>query len=111
MENTSLTVAQSVIAAVVSGVVIFCTRAFPFVLFSKQEPPEILRFIEKNIPPMVMAILLVYCFKSVRFTREPYGIPELVALGVTVAAHLWKGNPMISIFGGTGVFMFLNRIL
>jgi branched-subunit amino acid transport protein AzlD len=40
----------------------------------------------------------------------PYGVPELVALAVTIGAHLWKGNPMLSIFGGTAVFMVLSRV-
>jgi branched-subunit amino acid transport protein AzlD len=105
-----LSISQLIVAVFVSALVIFATRAFPFVLFSKRDPPALLRFIEKNIPPMVMAILLVYCLKSVRFTASPYGIPELAALAVTIGAHLWKGNPMISIFGGTAVFMVLSRV-
>jgi branched-subunit amino acid transport protein AzlD len=110
MAAGSLSCFQAVIAAFVSAAVIFATRAFPFALFSRREPPVILRFIEKNIPPLVMAILLVYCLKSVRFTQSPFGVPELAALAVTAAAHLWKGNPMLSIFGGTAVFMLLCRL-
>ena len=105
-----LSISQVAAAVFVSGAVIFATRAFPFVVFSKRDPPSLLRFIEKNIPPMVMVILLVYCLKSVRFTSSPYGVPELAALAVTVGAHLWKGNPMLSIFGGTAVFMALSRM-
>lgn len=107
----NLTLIQAIIATFVSAAVIFALRAFPFVLFSKREPPKVLRFIEKYIPPMVMAVLLVYCFKGVNFMSKPFGIPEIVALSFTVVIHLWKKNSMISIFGGTIIFMILSRIL
>lgn len=105
-----LTLSSALIATVVSALVIFATRLFPFALFSSREPPELLRFIEKYIPPMIMAILLVYCFNGVSFSSAPYGVPHLVALAVTVVTYLWKGNSMVSIFGGTIVFMILKNL-
>lgn len=107
----NLSVLNVIIASIISGVIIFSTRAFPFVLFSKREPPAFIRFIEKYIPPMVMAILLVYCFKDIRFSACPYGLPYFIALAATVVLHLWKNNSMVSIFGGTILFMILHKIL
>ncbi|MFA6856740.1 MAG: AzlD domain-containing protein [Treponema sp.] len=107
----SLSLSAVVTATIVSALVIFATRAFPFALFSRRNPPRIIRFIEKYIPPMVMAILVVYCLKDIRFTEKPWGIPSLTALVVTILLHLWKRNPMISIFGGTLLYMILLRIL
>ncbi len=95
-------------AVVLMALVIFATRALPFLLFSRRDPPRALRFVEKYIPPMVMAILVVYCLKSVSFAAPPYGFAELAALSFVVAVHLWKNNPMISIFGGTIIYMFLK---
>ncbi len=106
----SLSLNSALLATLVSALVIFATRLFPFALFSKREPPPLLRFIEKYIPPMIMAILLVYCLKDVNFARRPFGLPQLVALAVTVTSHLWRGNAMISIFGGTIVFMVLRNL-
>lgn len=106
-----LTLIQGIIATVVSAIVIFSLRAFPFVLFSKKDPPVILRFIEKYIPPMVMAVLLIYCLKDASFLVKPFGIPEFVGLLFTIAVHLWKGNSMISIFGGTAIYMVLSRFM
>lgn len=106
-----LTLNQALIATLIGTAVIFSTRAFPFVLFSKREPPAIIRFIEKYIPPMVMAVLLIYCFKDVQFMAKPFGIPEISALVVTVILHLWKNNSMLSIFGGTFLYMVLIHIL
>lgn len=106
----SLSLNAALLATLVSALVIFITRLFPFALFSKREPPPLLRFIEKYIPPMIMAILLVYCLKDVDFAHHPFGLPQLVALAVTVISHLWKGNAMVSIFGGTIVFMVLRNL-
>lgn len=106
----NLSLHAALLATLVSALVIFATRLFPFALFSKGEPPRILRFIEKYIPPMIMAILLVYCFKDVNFTSHPFGLPQVIALAVTVVSYLWKSNSMISIFGGTIVFMILRTM-
>lgn len=104
----SISLSSALLATLVSALIIFATRFFPFALFSKKEPPKILLFIEKYIPPMIMAILVVYCLKDVSFTASPFGLPQLVALTVTVITYLWKNNSMISIFGGTIVFMILR---
>lgn len=106
----SLSLTAALLATLVAALVIFATRLFPFALFSKREPPPILRFVEKYIPPMIMAILLIYCLKDVDFVHRPFGLPQLVALAVTVITYLWKGNSMVSIFGGTIVFMILRSI-
>ena len=105
-----MTLSAAILATVISAIVIFLTRLFPFALFSNKEPPALLRFIEKYIPPMIMAILLVYCFNGVSFSTRPYGIPHLIALAVTVITYLWKNNSMVSIFGGTIIFMLLKNL-
>lgn len=105
-----LTLSAAMIGAAISALVIFATRLFPFALFSRREPPALLRFIEKYIPPMIMAILLVYCFNGVNFTVRPFALPHITALVVTVLTYLWKHNPLISIFGGTILFMLLQNL-
>lgn len=109
--NQTLTLAAAFIATIISTLIITSTRAFPFVLFSRKDPPAIIRFIEKYIPSMIMAILLVYCLKDVQFSKAPFSIPELSALALTIILHLWKHNPLVSIFGGTIFYMFLGKML
>jgi branched-subunit amino acid transport protein AzlD len=109
-----LSLKDAVIAIFCCGAVVFLTRVFPFLLFSKRKPPAALRFIEKHLPPMVMAVLLVYCLKDIRFAAPQLsaggGIPQLAALAVTVALQVWKGNAMISIFSGTALYMALINL-
>jgi branched-subunit amino acid transport protein AzlD len=109
--NSQLTLAAVLTAVIVSALVILATRAFPFILFSRRDPPRIICFIEKYIPPMVMAILVVYCLRDVKFTPLSGGMPSFAALSVTIILHLWKRNSMISILGGTVLYMLLVRVL
>lgn len=110
MNKTSLLMA--VIATFLSGIIICLERAFPFLIFSKRNPPAIIRFIEKFIPPMVMAALVVYCLKDMKFTGGTSGwLPYIAGVAVTAVLHLWKHNTLLSIFCGTAVYMFLLQFL
>jgi branched-subunit amino acid transport protein AzlD len=109
--STNLSLTMAILGTLVSAAIILITRAFPFVLFSRRDPPRIICFIEKYIPSMVMAILVIYCLKDTRLEVHPWGLPSFIALAVTVVLHLWKRNPMISILGGTILYMILSRIM
>jgi len=56
---TPLTLKAALVATFISALVVFLTRAFPFIVFSYRDPPRIISFIEKYIPPMIMAVLVV----------------------------------------------------
>jgi branched-subunit amino acid transport protein AzlD len=101
---------DALIAVFFMGLVILATRAFPFLLFSRRDVPSVIRFIEKYIPPMVMAVLVVYCLKDIRWTAWPSGIREIAALALVVTVHIWKKNAMLSIFGGTALYMALLSV-
>lgn len=88
------------------------TRFTPFILFpeSKEIPPYI-RYLGKVLPPAMMGLLVVYCFKGVSFVKPSFGIPELLAGAVIVALHRIKNNVLISIAGGTAVYMVLVQFV
>lgn len=106
----ALTVKQVIIAILLSSLVIFLTRLLPFLLFSKKNPPRIIKFIEKYVPQMIIAVLVVYCFKDVEFAQSPYGLHFLISCAVVVVLHLTLKNSMISILGGTVLFIILSRL-
>lgn len=106
-----LSLSQAFIAMFVSGALLFLLRAFPFILFSKKNPPALIRFIEKYIPSLVIASLLVYCLKDVHVTTPPFCAPSAIALAACVMLHLWKNNAMLSIFGSTALYMLLDYML
>lgn len=92
---------------VVVAIATFATRALPFICFGSREPPAMLSTIEKNLPPMILLLLVIFCLKDVQWLSAPYGIPELFTIGVVSGLHFWKRNAMLSIFTGTVLYMVL----
>lgn len=91
----------------VVAIATFVTRALPFVFFKAIKPPILLSTIEKNLPPMILLLLVFYCLKDVHWSQFPYGTPELLTILVVTVLHVWKRNAMFSIFIGTGLYMLL----
>jgi branched-subunit amino acid transport protein AzlD len=97
-------------AMLAMGLVTLACRAAPFLFFMKRKPPALVDFLQLYIPPMIMMVLVLNCFKSVKFASPPYGIPALVS-GLAVAGlHLWRRNTLLSILGGTALYMLLIRV-
>ena len=95
-----------IIAAVMLATVL--TRFLPFLLFSGgRRRSAVIAYLGKVLPTAAIGLLVVYCLKGVRFTASPYGIPEAAAIAVITALHLWKKNVLLSIGGGTAVYMLL----
>ena len=96
----------TIILAVAAGTQI--TRWLPFWLFpEKKEPPQVVTDLGRLLPPAMMGLLVVYCLKGVAWTASPYGAPELLAIAAVVLLHRWKGNVLLSIAGGTALYMLL----
>ena len=88
----------------------FLTRMLPFAVFPKnKEIPRVVQYLGKVLPPAVIGMLVIYCFKSVRVTAFPFGLPELIAGAVVVALHVWKRNNLLSIGVGTVLYMVLAQ--
>ncbi|MGN0070621.1 MAG: branched-chain amino acid transporter permease [Atopobiaceae bacterium] len=84
------------------------TRALPFVAFGgKRQIPHWLEELGNALPGAIFALLALYCFKDVNFLAGTHGVPELIAAAAVVVLHLWKHNMLISVAGGTILYMFL----
>jgi branched-subunit amino acid transport protein AzlD len=59
----------------------------------------------------MMGLLVVFCLKSVAITKAPYGIPEALAIIIVIVMHRWKSNALLSIGGGTAVYMVLLQLV
>lgn len=95
----------------VSAIVTFFTRVFPFLLFGKGEKMSpALTFIGRTLPLSVIAVLIVYCLKDALFISFSALWPQLIGVLATVLLHLWKRNNLISIAGGTIIYMILIRL-
>ena len=88
------------------------TRWLPFWLFpEKKEPPTIVTYLGRVLPAATMGLLVVYCLKGVSWTAAPHGIPELLSVAVVAVLHRWKGNVLLSIAGGTALYMVLVQMV
>ena len=89
------------------------TRFLPFVVFSSkdQQPPEVVRYLGRVLPAAIFGMLIVYCLKGVSLTSGSHGIPEAIAIGVTIALHKWKHETLGSIAGGTLCYVLLVQLV
>lgn len=88
------------------------TRFLPFLVFSGKRPtPRYIRYLGKVLPGAVFAMLVVYCLRNVSILGGTHGLPELIAISVTVGLHLWKRQMLISIAGGTICYMLLVQLV
>ena len=63
------------------------------------------------LPPAVIAMLVIYCLRYIDFLSGNRGLPELVAALAVVLLHVWKRNNLLSVFGGTALYMILVQNL
>ncbi len=103
-----LTTAQAVASIAVMAVVTFLTRFLPFALFDRGgEPPKVVLYLGRVLPPAIIAMLIVYCLRATSFASPAGWAPQLIAGAAVVALHVWKKNNLLSIFGGTILYMVL----
>jgi branched-subunit amino acid transport protein AzlD len=94
------------IAAVVLGTML--TRFLPFLVFPAGKPtPRYVRYLGGVLPGAVFGLLVIYCLKDVSFFSGSRGLPELIAVAVVAAVHLWKRQMLLSIAAGTLCYMLL----
>ena len=65
------------------------------------------QYLGRALPPAVFGLLVVYCLKNVSILKGSHGIPELIAIAAVVLLHLWKRQMLLSIAGGTVLYMVL----
>ena len=88
------------------------TRFLPFVVFRANKPtPKYIQYLGKVLPGAIFAMLIVYCLKDVSILEGSHGLPELIAIAITVVLHLWKRQMILSIAAGTISYMLLIQFV
>ncbi|MDR0312627.1 MAG: AzlD domain-containing protein [Treponema sp.] len=127
-----LSVSEALIMAAACGAVIFFCRSFPFLFFAGNSKPlsrpanVFLEFIERIAPPAAMTVLTfnilglslwdpimawIIAPSSVSMPNDLLpAFAVFCASVITALLHIWKRNPLISIFGGTAIYMILQKI-
>jgi len=102
------------------AVILFC-RAFPFLFFPKAASGKkgekssvrdsFINFVEKVVPPAAMTVLAFNALGGALKDNFHDGLPALAASVFTALVHLWKRNSLVSIIGGTALYMILIRVI
>ena len=102
----SITEQIIMIAMVVLGTM--ATRFLPFIVFPHgKETPKYVQYLGKALPGAVFGLLVIYSLKRVSKIAYPQGIHEYIDLALVVVLHLWKRQMLLSIAGGTVLYMVL----
>lgn len=107
-----MTLTQSILTIAICSVATMLTRFLPFLIFSGKKPaPKIVTYLGNALPGALFGMLIVYCLKDTSLLAPPHAIPEALGIAVTAILHLWKKQPLLSIAGGTAVYMILIRLI
>ena len=107
-----MTLSQQIItiAMVVLGTVL--TRFIPFIFFPADKPtPKYIQYLGKVLPSAVFGLLVIYCLKIVSVFTGSRGVPELLSIVFVIVLHLWKRQMLLSIAGGTILYMLLVQFV
>ncbi|MDR1073374.1 MAG: AzlD domain-containing protein [Treponema sp.] len=128
---SGVTVGKALVLTIVMGAVIFFCRAFPFLIFrdktkdvkEKSSFAVFLTFVEKVAPPVAMTALafnaLASPVKDAVLEHRAGNIasilcaclPLVAGTAFTAVSYVWKRNTLISIFGGTILYMALGKMI
>ena len=107
-----MTTVQEMITVALCALGTMVTRFLPFLIFRADKPaPKFIQYLGWALPGAVFGMLVVYCLKDVKLFSESHGLPELFAIILVTALHLWKRNMLLSIGGGTVCYMLLVQVV
>ena len=92
----------------------FALRLAPFLAFGRRKEggvPKWVTYLGNYLLPAVIALLVVYCLRSIDLFSASHGLPELLCVAVCALLHLWRRNELLSIFGSTALYMLLVQVV
>ena len=107
-----MTTTQIILTILAAAAAPVLTRALPFFAFPADRPaPRYIRYLGNALPGAIFGLLVVYCLKGADVLGPTHAIPEAVALAAIYVLHRAKHNALLSIAGGTAVYVVLLRIM
>ena len=107
-----MTTIQKIITIAVVVLGTMATRFLPFLVFpaGKKTPPYV-QYMGKVLPAAALGMLVIYCLKDVSVFTGMHAVPELISIAVVTILHFWKRQMLLSIAGGTIVYMLLVQFV
>lgn len=107
-----MTLMQQVLTIAICALGTMLTRFLPFFVFREgKETPPLVSYLGEALPSAIFAMLVVYSLRSVDVLAGSHGLPEAIAILITVGLHLWKRQMLLSIAGGTLCYMVLVQMV
>ena len=104
--------AHTFYAIAVMALITALLRFLPFLIFKgKADTPPRVEKLGRLRPSAVIAMLVVYCMKDVDFTASASYLPVLLASVLVGVLHTWKRNILLSVIGGTVIYMLLVQFV
>ena len=98
---------SAILVAVMAAVTILL-RALPFLIFGGgRKTPSYILYLGRVLPQAIIGMLVVYCLREVQLTQNNRGLPEALAVAGVILLQAWKRNSLLSILGGTVIYMVL----
>ena len=99
--NSEVTTGYILAAILVAAGITFLLRLLPFGLKKALAGSELLDALSHWIPLGAVALLAIYAVAKINYSSVETAAPYLAGLVVTVGAHLWRKNMVLSMVAGT----------
>lgn len=86
-------------------------RFIPFLLFKDRQTPKLISYLGTVLPMAIMGMLVVFCLKSISFGIFADWVPAFIAIIAVIVLHTWRRNTLLSILGGTIIYMVLINLV
>ncbi len=97
-------------AVAVASIVTFSLRALPFLIKGAVLRQKVILAIKSAMPYGIVTILAIYAIVSTKITSWQIAAGEALAISATVVLHLLKRNVILSIFGGTILYVLAINV-
>lgn len=107
-----MTLTEQIITIALCAIGTMATRFLPFMIFSSDKPtPKYIQYLGKALPSAIFVMLVVYCLKNVNPLTGSHGLPEFLAIALTVVLQLFSRQVLFSIGLGTLFYMGLVQFV
>lgn len=101
----------TMIALLIAGFSAVVLKALAYIFFGTKKPNELLMYLEKHMPLLIMVILVCFLYKGLDYENPPYASDYIIAGLIALITHVIFKKGFISIIAATGVFYILHEII
>ena len=95
----------------IMALITFFTRLSPFLFGQSLKDKPFINFLGQNLPLMIMPILVISSLPKEAFEKGLNFKEELLGVLGTLVLHIIFQRPLVSIFGGTFIYIISLQIL